>query len=319
PAGSLPFAQDVLAIPETLVVSDAAGPGTGRVLRVSEEGVVSPFGTPIDFPRGLAFARGGTLFVAGQDAGAAGALLAFDYFGFARRIVTDRLAGAYGVALDRDGQTILVSGGTAPDGSRTVVAVAPSGVARERARGFAAPTDLFFDGAREELLVLDAGARGVTVICADADGDGVCDADDPCSTVGPVEAVRVRIGRRFVVTGRIPGAPVLAPGSQGVRLLLESDAGTVVDATAGGGLAWHRRRRTWTFAVRPGRHAPITRVVLRDRPDGVRFAVRGRPTVQPGEIAALRVSVVLDPTAVRRTCAVAAPACTLVARTLECR
>src|SRR5207244_5983716 len=133
-----------------------------------------------------------------------------------------------------DGQTVLVSGGTAADGSGTVVAVAQSGAVTERARGFAAPTDLFFDGGREELLVLDAGVHGVTAICADSDENGLCDADDPCSLVRPADRVRARLGRRFLVTGGVTDPRVLAPGSQGIRLLLDTGAGALVDATAGG-------------------------------------------------------------------------------------
>src|SRR5690242_460173 len=72
PAGSIPFAQDMLLVPETSFVSDGAGPGVGRVLRVSEEGQAEALISGLDFVRGLAFGNGGRFLVVNFDASMVG-------------------------------------------------------------------------------------------------------------------------------------------------------------------------------------------------------------------------------------------------------
>jgi hypothetical protein len=313
PPGTIPAAQDVLGVPETILVSDAAGPGAGRVLRVSEEGEVEVFLTGLDFLGGLAFAPGGTLFVANVDGALVGSVRLYDYFGAPRGVLAGGLSGAFAPVLDRDGRTLLLSGGVAADGSGTVVAIAPDGSVSERARGFGFTTDMFFDGTREELLVLDVGARGVTVICGDGDGDGLCDADDPCTLARPVARPRLRIGRRVAFSGRAPLEGPFDAAATGVRVLLESRAGTLFDASVPGGPSWRvrNRGRRWTYRDRRGRVSALTRIRLGVKDGTLHFRTTGRaggPAPAPGALR-VRASLVLDPPAVRRTCAVATPAC----------
>src|SRR6185436_13594683 len=137
---------------------------------------------------------GGTLFVANLDGSSAGAILTYDYFAAPVGVLASGLSGAFALALDADGETLLVSGGRAADGSGTVVAIGRDGHVTELARSFAFATEMFFDPGREELLVLDAGAREVTAICADHDGDERCDADDPCTRAREVREVRLALG-----------------------------------------------------------------------------------------------------------------------------
>src|SRR5207244_13585092 len=78
PAGAVPFAQDILLVPETSFVSDGAGPGLGRVLRVSEEGQADVLVGGLDFVRGLAFGSGGRLLGVGRDPSSVGSIPEYD-------------------------------------------------------------------------------------------------------------------------------------------------------------------------------------------------------------------------------------------------
>ena len=320
PPGSIPNAQDVLVIPETVLVTDAAGPGAGRVLRVSEEGDVDVAIAGLDFLRGLAFAPGGTIFVANVDAALVGAVRRYDYYAFPQGVLASGLSGAFGAAIDADQRTVLVSGGVAEDGSGTIVAIAPDGSVRERARGFGFATDLFFDAQREELLVLDAGVAAVTAICGDADADGVCDADDPCTATRPVTDARIDVRRRLVrIAGRTAVDRPLDPAATGVRVLLESAVGTVLDADVPATAGWKRRGRgTWTWR---GSAAGISRMRFVVRRGTVGFVVRGLPTgaVPVAADLPLRAALGFDRFAIRRTCALATPACSLRRAGVRCR
>ena len=319
PPGSIPNAQDVLGIPETVLVTDAGGPGAGRVLRVSEEGDVEVAIAGLDFLGGLAFAPGGTIFVANVDAAFVGAVRRYDYYGFPQGVLASGLSGAFGAAIDADQRTVLVSGGVADDGSGTIVAIAPDGSVRERARGFGFATDLFFDAQREELLVLDAGVAAVTAICGDADGDGICDVDDPCTATRPVTRARIDVRRRLLhVAGRTALDGPLDPAASGVRVLLESGTATALDVDVPPVVGWKRRAGgAWTWRARPAAAAGITRMRFVVRGGTLSFVLRGRP---PGAVdPPLRAALGFDRFAVRRTCAVAAPACTVRRAGVHCR
>jgi len=317
PPGSIPNAQDVLGIPETVLVTDAAGPGAGRVLRVSEEGEVEVAIAGLDYLGGLAFAPGGTIFVANVDAAFVGAVRRYDYYAFPQGVLASGLSGAFGAAIDADQRTVLVSGGVADDGSGTVVAIAPDGTVRERARGFGFATDLFFDAQREELLVLDTGVAAVTAICGDADGDGICDADDPCTVTRPVTRGRIDVRRRLLrIAGRTALDGPLDPSATGVRVLLESGTTTVLDVDVPPTVGWKRRTvGVWTWRARPA--SGITRMRFVVRGEEVAFVLRGRPAAAVD--TPLRAALGFDRVAVRRTCAVAAPACTVRRAGVRCR
>lgn len=181
-AGSIASPADVVLLSGGgVLVSDSVGPGAGRVVRV-EGDAVTPLVTGLDYAAGIALTSDG--FVVGNsDASFVGAVYAYGLDGAPRGPRAQALSGAYGVALDADGVTVLVSGGRTEDGSSgTVVAVGPGGAVVERARGFAFSADIARDAERGETLVLDFGVPAVTVICPDGDADGLCDADDPPGT-----------------------------------------------------------------------------------------------------------------------------------------
>jgi hypothetical protein len=314
PVGTIPAAQDVLVIPETVLVTDAAGPGAGRVVQVTEDGEAIDLITGLDLLGGLAFVTGGTVIAANVDGSFAGSLLRYNAYGHPAGTLVSGLSGAFAPVVDTDGSTVLVSGGVAEDGSGTIVAIAPDGTVSERARGFAFSTEMFLDVARAELLVLDVGARAVTAICADGDADGVCDADDPCTITRPVSRSRLTIGagRRLRFSGRTPVEEAFDPAANGLRLVLEGGAGTVIDAAVSGGPGWRvtARGRRWTYRGRPGAASGIARITLRVRAGMLAFDVVARPGRRPSPAdVPLRASLVLHPGEIRRACGVATPAC----------
>ena len=316
PAGSIPAAEDVLIIPETVLVTDAAGPGAGRIVQVTEDGDALDLITGLDFLGGLGFLTGGIVVVANLDGSSIGSVLLYEVYGLRRATLAGGLSGAFTPVVDVDGETVLLSGGVAGDGSGTVIAIARDGSVSERARGFRFATEMFLDAEREELLVLDVGARGVTAICRDGDADGLCDADDPCTVTRAASGARVTLGgraRRFRFSGRTALEEPFDPAATGLGVLLEGGAGTVLDAVAPGGPAWRTRpsRRSWTYRDRRGTASGIVRITLRVRSGMLFFDVAGRAARAPSPAdVPLRAALVLRPPDVRRACGVAAPACT---------
>jgi len=316
PPGTFPAAQDVLIIPETVVVTDAAGPGAGRVVQVTEDGHTRDLLTGLDFLGGLAFLTGGTLVVANLDGSFVGSLLLYDVYALRRTTRATGLSGAFAPVVDGDGTTLLLSGGVADDGSGTVVAIAPDGAVTERARGFGFTTEMFFDAERDELLVLDAGTRAVTAICGDGDADGVCDADDPCTSSRGVSGARLTIaahGRRLRFSGGTAVEAAFDPAANGLGVLIEGGMGSVLDATVPGGAAWRTsaRGKRWTYRDRRGAASGIVAIDLRARSGMLLFDIAGRRGAEPSPVdLPLRASLVLDPGGIRRACGVATPTCT---------
>src|SRR5947208_6464312 len=172
PEGTIPFAMDVLVGPDgSVLVTDAAGPGAGRVVRVRKGAAANLIGG-LNI-QGIALgARGALLVSALDDTYTVGTILRYTLRGAPRGTFASGLSGAFDHVLDTDGD-VLVSG------SGKVVALAPDGSALpDRASGFAFSTAMFFDRARDELLVLDSGVSAIAAVCRDRDGDGVCDVDD---------------------------------------------------------------------------------------------------------------------------------------------
>jgi hypothetical protein len=251
-------------------VSDAAGDELGRVVRV-RGGAATDVVTGLDFAAGLARACDGTLLVGDVDADTfAGSVLAYSPGGRSQGTLASGLTGALAHVVDADGN-VLVSGGFTPDfSSSTVVAVAPGGGVTERARGFGFSSEMAFDAARDETLVLDFGVSRIDAVCRDRDADGVCDADDNCPAVAnpsqtdadadglgdgcdcaaPVALTRagVKIGRlttppgddtltlKGEMTVPFPFMPAVDPLTNGVRIRIEDAAGArVLDASVPGG------------------------------------------------------------------------------------
>ena len=177
PKETIPFAMDVLVMPDgSVLVTDAAGPGVGRVVRV-RKGAAADLVNGLNI-QGIALGAKGVLLVSAlDDTYTVGTILRYTPRGAPRGTFASGLSGAFDHVLDTDGD-VLVSG------SGKVVALAPDGSALpDRASGFAFSTAMFFDRARDELLVLDSGATAIDAVCRDRDGDGVCDVDDDCPTV----------------------------------------------------------------------------------------------------------------------------------------
>lgn len=280
PKGSIPSAQDVLVVPgSALLVSDATGPGAGRVLRVAG-GVATGLVTGLDFVAGLALSSGGTLYVGNVDGSFVGSVRRFALDGTPAGTLVDGLSGNFGDVLDADGNLLVSGGFTADSSSSTILAVAPDGTTSERAHGFGFSSDLFFDAARDETLALDFGVQAVTAICRDHDGDGVCDVDDDCPAVanpdqqdgdgdglgdacdpctgGPAIAhakltiARLRtpagddtIGFSGDVTLAFPFAPALDPVAKGVRVLVADGGGVRLDVPIPAGAYMRAAKSGW--------------------------------------------------------------------------
>jgi hypothetical protein len=169
------------------------------------------------------------------------------------------------------------------------------------------------------------GGSGCDVACclADADGDGLCDAVDPCTSPQLVDRVRLRVaagraGRMLTGAMRLSGSMAVRgafdPMANGVRVLV----GPSLDVTIPGGpydpdsmTGWtfvaHRSALQWSYRNRSG--APpegVTRLTIREITSGdtptVRFELQGGDGryVDLAANPSLVAGVVLDPGRVLR-------------------
>jgi len=244
PAGTIPYAGEVLVAPGgALLVWDQVGPPNGRVVRIAG-GAASDLITGLGYGGGLAVTPGMTLLVGNVDGSFVGSVLEYTLGGMSTGTLVSGLPGEYAHALDGDG-LLLVTGEYSLDCSGLLRAVAPDGSVSERAHGFCFSADVFFDAARDEALVLDGAASGadakqIVAICRDGDGDGVCDADDPC-TGAVIAKAKLALGKlappagddTLAFKGRmtVPTSPALDPVTTGVRVLVDG----VLDTTIPGG------------------------------------------------------------------------------------
>src|SRR5438093_1044653 len=185
PSGTLPFAGDVFVAPGgAALVSDAAGNGAGRVVKVVP-GMATDLIAGLDLVGGITFAADGTVRIIdaflNPDFSTTGKVLEYQLDGTPLGTLVSGLTGGFAAATDGAGN-VLVSG-IGAFGTSKVIAVAPDGSVSDRATGFSFSSDVFFDAARDEALVLDFGVTDIVAICRDQDGDGVCDADDNCPLV----------------------------------------------------------------------------------------------------------------------------------------
>ncbi len=296
PAGTIPFAMDALVLPDdSVLVSDAVGPGAGRVVRLAgSPAVLTTFATGLDFLGGLAL--DGRVLVANLDGSFTGHVLAYQPDGTPLPAVKDGLGGAFGVAVDADGN-LLVSGGFTPDfSSSTVVAIAADGTVTERAHGFGFSGEIFHDAARDELLVLDFGVSRIDAICRDRDGDGVCDADDTCTNGIAVAKPKLVVAKlaapsgdeALALTGQLPafpGVPALDPVTTGARVVVSDTAGTLLDVSIPPGAfdegqkrGWKVKDGTFKYVNRAGIQGVVAvKVKPSDKVPGlVLFAVKGK-------------------------------------------
>src|SRR5262249_61835072 len=89
-------------------VSDAAGPGAGRVVRVAH-GAATDLIPGLDYAAGLAL-DGPTLLVGNLDGSLVGSVRKYDLDGMPAGTLVGGLSGSYAVVVDGDG-LVLVSGG----------------------------------------------------------------------------------------------------------------------------------------------------------------------------------------------------------------
>jgi hypothetical protein len=278
PSGTFPAPQDVLVLPgPVLLVSDARGVGTGRVAKLDGT-TLTNFATGLDFLGGLA-TDGVEVFVANVDGSFSGSVRRYGLGGIPHLPLVSGLSGAFGVARDDAGNVLVTGGFTGDFSSSTLVAFDGAGAPTEWAHGFNFSTDVFFERGRGTALVLDVAtvgdpSRRVTAVCADADGDGVCDGD--CAGPAAVVKPKLKIGKQATPPGddtltftgemTIPTAPTLDPVAHGATLLADGadgrvfldvvvPAGAYVDATKTGwkandaGTAWTYKNPTGVLGI----------------------------------------------------------------------
>jgi hypothetical protein len=172
---------------------------------------------------------------------------------------------------------------------------------------------------------------------ADADGDGVGTACDPCTFgVAVTKPLLTLRNGKLGFTGRIAftSVPTLVPERTGVRLVLEDGTGKLVaDATAPPGRFDRRSRRGWrglSFRARNGDVKMLTLAPARKRRQEVAFTLQGRVAgIAPSALVQpLKATLVLNaPTATTGLCGEARftgpapvnPVCTTHGAALVCR
>jgi hypothetical protein len=211
------------------------------------------------------------------------------------------LSGMYGVAIDGAGHALVTGGFTQDFSSSTVVAIdlAAPHASTERAHGFAFSSDLFQDTTRDETLVLDFGVSAITAICADRDGDSLCDVDDACTLPVALDRVKLGFGKKFVLKAalNVPTAPVLDPIATGARIRVDGARGMVLDVTVPGGAFDRALDAGWKF--KKGKYSwkgdahGITSVKIKTdatRPGALQLAVAGTGWVVAAEDLPLRAT-----------------------------
>ncbi len=165
PSGSIPAAQAVLPLPGgDVLVGDAAGPGSGRVVRISG-GVQTNLVTGLDYTSGVSLTlAGGELLIGNVDSFFAGNILRYSLAGVALGPLASGLSGAYDQAVDSAGNLLVTGGFTNDFLSSTVVSIAPSGAVDEIASGFGFSSGLTIDGPSRQVMVLDFGTTRIDTL-----------------------------------------------------------------------------------------------------------------------------------------------------------
>jgi hypothetical protein len=166
------------------------------------------------------------------------------------------------------------------------------------------------DGVRQSDEDCDVGAANGTDGCCsatcrsvDKDGDGLCDARDPCDRdrvpLLPVRPSRLQISRlgngaegdeRYLASATITVAasPPIDPTTRGLRLVVSeytyAHRGVLLDAAVPGGPAWNRTTdgTAWSYRDRTGGAGGVTRAdvrMLTADPPTVAVFLQGRGAV----------------------------------------
>jgi hypothetical protein len=153
--------------------------------------------------------------------------------------------------------------------------------------------------------------------CPDADGDGLCDATDPCTNAGGLRtATRAKLkASRLLPPGEddvlaasgvitIPAAPPIDPVTTGVRVLYGDQSGTIFDTLATPGawdpatrVGWVARNGSFKY-VDGSRTSHLIKVVLKATaavPGQYKVTVKGRDGTYAAANPPVRLIVVADP------------------------
>lgn len=173
PSGSIPFAQAVLVLDaHTILVGDAAGPGSGRVVRIVD-GVPSDFITGLDYVSGLSTARDYVsgpsglqqIHVGNVDGTFTPSLTRYSTAGAPLGpINATPISGALDQATDVGGNIFLTGGFTDDFASSTLTWVAQAGAVTEIARGFGFSSGVAVDAPSQRVLVLDFGQTHIDTV-----------------------------------------------------------------------------------------------------------------------------------------------------------
>lgn len=177
-------------------------------------------------------------------------------------------------------------------GAAAIDAASPTGAPAEDLDGAPRPVGAGFDAGAYEAQLPDCGDGDLDPGEA-CEEDAQCDAGESCLGCGchapplcaggaALEKARLELhgDGRFSVAARavLPGAPALAPATDGLRLVVEDTSGaTVLDVAAAPGGAWSEKGTgRWSFRDDAG---ALARASLRDRsaktPGLVRVSLRG--------------------------------------------
>ena len=163
PSGSIPFAAELILLDEeTLLVTEAAGPGLGGVVSVDlTVGTASILIEGLDYAAGISILPDGNLLVGNVDSNFLGYILEYTADGApidenGSGITAVEIGGAVDQVLNDRG-SLIVAGSSAPDfSSSIVVSVDPEGVATTIADGFEFSHGIDIDGPSGQLGILDS-------------------------------------------------------------------------------------------------------------------------------------------------------------------
>jgi len=176
------------------------------------------------------------------------------------------------------------------------------------------------------LLLAPLGASAQS--CADGDGDGICDVDDPCTNIAGIEASNLRLRIRKILwdQGRqrirvaavvdVPTSPAIDPVAKGLRIVVRDETGDKIDLVippgsvddvTGRGWSVSGSGTAWTYRDRAGAVGGIMKALVRRRgttSGEIKVIVFGQNGLYPLPLSPpVTASIVIDaPTATTGQC-----------------